>query len=110
VEQADDLMLKNRARLGLARDYESTFKPDEARKYYEHVAASEKNSRLGKQADAYAKRLKDSRELAFLDWFASQTPKRPAPFPGMGPNVPGLPNDLPERPNFEIPKGLGLDN
>src|SRR5262245_48438867 len=110
VLQADDPMLKNRARLGLARVYESTFKPDDARKYYEQVAASEKDSPLGKQAAADAKRLKDSRELAFLEWFATQTPKRPAPFPGVGANVPNLPSDLPERPNLELPKSLGLDN
>ncbi|HEY2412671.1 MAG TPA: tetratricopeptide repeat protein [Pirellulaceae bacterium] len=110
VERADDPMLKNRALLGLARVYESTFKPDEARKYYEQVAASEKDSPLGKQAAADAKRLKDSRELAFLDWFATQTPKRPAPFPGVGANVPNLPSDLPDRPNLELPKSLGLDN
>jgi hypothetical protein len=94
----------------LARVYESTFKPDEARKYYEQVAASEKDSPLGKQAAADAKRLKDSRELAFLDWFATQTPKRPAPFPGVGANAPNLPSDLPDRPNLELPKSLGLDN
>jgi hypothetical protein len=110
VEQADDPMLKNRARLGRARVYESLFKPDEARKYYEQVAASEKDSPLGKQAEADAKRLKDSREIAFLDWFATQTPKRPAPFPGVGANVPGLPSDLPDRPNIGLPQGLGLDN
>jgi tetratricopeptide (TPR) repeat protein len=110
VEQADDPMLKSRARLGLARVYESLFKPDDARKYYEQVAASEKDSPLGKQAAADAKRLKDSREIAFLDWFATQTPKRPVPFPGVGANVPNLPSDLPERPNLELPKSLGLDN
>jgi hypothetical protein len=110
VEQADDPMLKNRARLGLARVYESLFKPNDARKYYEQVAASEKDSPLGKQAATDAKRLKDSRELAFLDWFATQTPKRPVPFPGVGGNVPGLPSDLPDRPNIGLPQGLGLDN
>src|SRR5438105_1736893 len=54
--------------------------------------------------------MKDSREIAFLDWFANQTPKRPAPFPGVGGNVPGLPNDLSERPDISLPKGLGLEN
>jgi len=110
VEQADDPMLKNRARLGLARVYESMFKPDDARKYYEQVAANEKDSPLGKQAEADAKRLKDAREIAFLDWFATQTPKRPAPFPGVGASAPNLPSDLPDRPNLELPKSLGLDN
>lgn len=110
VEASDDPMLRTRARLGLARVYESTFKPDEARKYYEQVAASEKDSPLGKAAAVDAKRLKEAREVAFLDWFATQTPKRPSPFPGMGGGIPGLPNDLPERPDIGVPKGFGLDN
>jgi len=110
VEAADDAMLKSRAQLGLARVYESTFKTDEARKYYEQVAANEKDSPLGKAAAMDAKRLKDAREVAFLDWFATQTPKRPAPFPGVGGGLPGLPNDLPDRPDIGLPKSLGLDN
>lgn len=110
VEATDDIMLKNRARLGLARVYESTFKLEDARRYYEQVAASEKDSPLGKVAAENAKRLKDSREVAFLDWFATQKPKRPAPFPGMGGNLPNLPSDLPDRPNIGIPQGLGLEN
>jgi hypothetical protein len=109
VEAADDPMLRTRAKLGLARVYESLFKPDEARKYYEQVVASEKDSPLGKAAAIDAKRLKDNREVAFLEWFASQTPKRPSPFPGMGGGLPGLPNDLPERPEIGLPTGFGLD-
>jgi tetratricopeptide (TPR) repeat protein len=110
VEAADDPMLKTRARLGLARVYESMFKPEEARKYYEQVAAEEKDSPLGKSAADSVKRLKNSRNVEFLDWFATQTPKRPAPFPGVGGGLPGLPNDLPERPNISLPTGLGLDS
>src|SRR6185503_15025251 len=71
---------------------------------------SEKDSGIGKAAAEDARRMKDTREVAFLDWFAAQTPKRPAPFPGLGGNVPGLPSDLPDRPNIDLPKGLGLDN
>ncbi len=110
VEAADDPMLKTRARLGLARVYESLFKPADAIKYYEQVAAEEKDSPLGKSATDSVKRLKNSREIAFLNWFATQTPKRPSPFPGMGGGLPGLPNDLPERPNISLPTGLGLDS
>ena len=110
VELSDDPMLKTRARLGLAKVNESLCQPKEALKYYEMVATSEKDSAIGKAAAADARRMKDQREVDFLDWFAAQTPKRPAPFPGMGGGVPGLPNDLPERPNIDIPKGLGLDN
>ena len=110
VEVSDDPMLRNRARLGLAKVHESLCLPDDARKYYEQVAAAEKDSAIGKSAAADAKRMKDSREVEFLGWFANQTPKRPAPFPGVGGNVPGLPNDLPERPDIGLPRGLGLDN
>jgi hypothetical protein len=110
AELSDDRMLKNRARLGLAKVKESQCLPDEARKYYELVAQSEKDSAIGKAAATDAKRMNDRREVAFLDWFAGQTPKRPAPFPGLGGGIPGLPNDLPERPDIGLPKGLGLDN
>ena len=109
VELSDDQMLKSRARLGLAKVYESMCQPKEAKKYYEMVATADKNSAIGKAAAADAKRMDDSRNIAFLDWFANQTPKRPAPFPGMGGNVPGLPNDLPERPDISLPSSLGID-
>jgi hypothetical protein len=47
--------------------------------------------------------MKDSREVAFLEWFAKQTPRRPAPMSGIGGGVPGLPNSLPDRPDIELP-------
>jgi len=109
VELSDDPMLKSRARLGLAKVYESLCQPKEAKKYYEMVAAAAKDSAIGKAAAADAKRMDDSRNVAFLEWFANQTPKRPAPFPGMGGSVPGLPNDLPERPDISLPSSLGID-
>jgi hypothetical protein len=82
--------------------------PDKALSYYQQVADSEKDSAIGKAAAADVKRMKDLREVAFLEWFANQTPKRPAPLPGVGGNVPGLPGDLSERPDFGLPK-LGVD-
>jgi hypothetical protein len=108
VEAADDPMLKTRARLGLAKVYESLLKPDEARKYYELIAETEKDSAIGKAAAEDAKRLKDSRQVAFLDWFAQQTPKRPGPLPGLGDDVPPLPGSLPARPDIGLPGGVGL--
>src|SRR5439155_15598257 len=108
VEASGDPMLKIRARLGLAKVYESLCDPEKARSYYEQVAASDKDSAIGKAAAADAKRMKDAREIEFLAWFDKQTPKRPAPFPGMGGSVPGMPNDLSERPDFGLPK-LGVD-
>src|SRR5207247_5627303 len=76
---------------------------DEAYKYYKLVADSEKDSAIGKAATADAARMKDSREVAFLDWFRQQTPRRPAPMSGMGGNVPGLPRDLPDLPDIGLP-------
>jgi len=103
VEASDDPMLKARARLGLAKLKESMCMPEEAHKYYKLVADSEKDSAIGKAAAADAARMKDSREVAFLDWFAKQTPRRPAPMPGIGGGVPGLPSSLPDRPDIELP-------
>jgi len=111
VEASDDPVLKARARLGLAKVYESQCKPEKAREYYELVATSQKDSAIGKSAAADARRMKDAREVEFLSWFAQQTPKRPAPLPGFGGGIPGLPNNLPERPDIGLPTGgLNLDN
>jgi hypothetical protein len=108
VENATDPMLKTRARLGLAKVYESLCKPEEAHKYYELAADVSKSSAIGKVAAADAQRLKNSRQVAFLEWFAKQTPKRPAPMPGAGFGSPGLPSSLPERPDISLPGGVGL--
>jgi tetratricopeptide (TPR) repeat protein len=109
IENAADPMLKARARLGLAKVYESLCKPDEARKYYELAAEASSSSAIKKAAAADAQRLKDSRQVAFLEWFAKQQPKRPAPMSGFGGGLPGLPS-LPDRPDISPPTGLGLDN
>jgi hypothetical protein len=91
--------------LSLGKVYESLCQPEQAKKYYEEVAALEKDSALGKLAQQAAKRMGDQREVALLEWFAEQKPRRPAP--GFGTSgLPGLPNDLPERPDFSLP-GLG---
>jgi tetratricopeptide (TPR) repeat protein len=110
VEASDDPVLKARARLGLGKVYESQFNATKAREYYEMVAKDQPDSAIGKAAAEDARRMKDSREVAFLGWFAEQTPKRPAPMSGMGGRLPGLPNDLPERPDIGLPTGLNLDN
>jgi hypothetical protein len=108
VEAADDPILQRRARLGLAKVYESMCKPEEAYKYYELVAESEKDSAIGNAAAADAKRMKDPRVTAFLAWFVQQTPKRPAPLPGMGGALPNLPSNLPDRPDIGLPGAAGV--
>ncbi len=100
--KATDPMLKSRARLGLAKVYEATNRPDDAKKQYEAVVASEKDSAIGKAAAAGVERLSDPREVALLAWFDAQTPRKPAPLSGSG-GLPGLPNDLPERPDLSLP-------
>jgi tetratricopeptide (TPR) repeat protein len=109
VEASGDPMLKTRARLGLGKVYESLCEPEKAREYYEKVASSDKDSAIGKAAAADAKRMKDAREVEFLAWFEKQTPKRPAPMPGIGGMSPALPTNLSDRPDMSLPK-LGLDN
>ncbi len=110
VEKASDPMLRGRALLGLAKTYESLGKVEDARKYYELAAEASTSTAIKEAAVADAKRLKDSRQVAFLDWFSKQTPKRPAPLPGMGGGLPSLPGSLPDRPDIGPPSGLGLDN
>ena len=103
--EANDPVLKTRAKLSLGKVYESLCQPEKARKYYEEVAAAEKDSAIGKLAERSARRMADPREVALLAWFAEQKPRRPSP--GFGPGgLPGLPNDLPERPDLSLP-GLG---
>jgi tetratricopeptide (TPR) repeat protein len=109
VEASDDPMLKARAWLGLAKVYESKCQPEKAHEYYDMVAKHQPDSAIGKAASEAARRMKDPREVEFLKWFAQQQPKRPAPFPGIGGNVPGLPSDLPERPDIGLPTGFNLD-
>ena len=108
IENAADPMLRGRARLGLAKTYESLNKVDEARKYYEQAAEVSTSAAIKKAATADAQRLKDSRQVAFLEWFSKQTPKRPAPIPGMGGGVPGLPDSLPDRADISLPGAGGL--
>ncbi len=112
---AKDPQLKGRAQYGLGRVYESLCKPQEAVKQYEAAAALLKDSALGKAAAADALRMKVREQVELLAWFAEQTPKRPAPIPGLGGGIPGLPNDLPSRPDISVPSfggpiGLNLDN
>ncbi len=104
-EKANDPLLKTRARLGLAKLYEATNKPAESKRFYELIVQSEKDSAIGKAAADGLARVTDPREVALLAWFAEQKPRKPVPFPGAG-GLPGLPNDLPERPDLSLP-GLG---
>lgn len=106
---AKDTALVARARLGLGKVYESLCKPEEALRYYQMVAASEKDSAIGKVAQRAAQRMEDPRQVELLAWFATQEPKRPAPLTGPGGGLPGLPNDLPDRPDISPPSGLDLD-
>ena len=101
-----DAMLRARARLGLAKLYETTNRPQEAKEMFELVVKEQKDSAIGKAAAEGVKRLSDPRNVELLAWFDKQKPRKPAPFPGAG-GMPGLPNDLPERPDLSLP-GLGL--
>ena len=113
LEKARDPFLLARAQYGMARLQETICQPKEAQKYYEKVAASEKDSPLGKAAARDAARMKKPETIAFLEWFAVQTPKKPVPtghggIPGMPPF--SVPNDLPERPDISLPGGLNIDS
>jgi hypothetical protein len=103
--EAKDPLLKTRSRLSLGKLYETLCKPAQAKKYYELVVESEKDSAVGKVAQRAVKRLSDPRETELLAWFAEQKPRKPSPGLGSG-GLPGLPNDLPERPDLSLP-GLG---
>jgi tetratricopeptide (TPR) repeat protein len=105
---ASDPLLKSRARLGLGKVYESLNQTEEAAKWYKLVADTQKDTAIGKAAAKAAERMADPREIAALAWFAQQKPRLPTPTPGAGSPLPGLPNDLPERPDLSLP-GLGLD-
>jgi cell division septation protein DedD len=106
----NDPNLVARARLGLGKVNEALCQPEEALKYYKQVAETQKDTAIGKEAARAAKRMENPRDVALLAWFAQQTPKKPAPLPGIGSGLPGLPNDLPDRPDITPPSGLGLDN
>jgi tetratricopeptide (TPR) repeat protein len=110
---ANDPNLVARARLGLGKAYEAKCQPEEALKYYKQVAETQKGTAIGEAAEKAARRMENPRTVAMLAWFAQQTPKKPAPLPGEGGGLPGLPNDLPDRPDISLPRdpgGLGLGN
>lgn len=113
LDKARDPFLLTRAQYGMARLQETLCQPEEAAKYYQRVADSEKSSPLGKAAARDAARMKKPETVAFLEWFAQQTPKKPVPtghggVPGMPPF--SFPNDLPERPDISLPGGLNIDS
>lgn len=113
LDKSRDPFLLARAQYGMARVQESLCQPEEAKKYYEFVAKSEKDSALGKAAARDAQRMADPQTVEFLDWFSKQTPKRPSPT-GHG-GIPGLPplnvpSDLPARPDISLPGNLNLDS
>lgn len=98
-----DPQIQSLAELGLARVYESLCKPAEAAKHYQAVAERERETALGALAREGLQRVKNPREVAFLEWFAQQTPRRPSPLPGVGGAIPGLPGELPSRPDLSLP-------
>jgi predicted negative regulator of RcsB-dependent stress response len=100
---SSDPQIQTLAELGLARVYESLCKPAEAAKHYQAVADREKETALGALAREGLQRVKNPREVSFLEWFAQQTPRRPSPLPGVGGAIPGLPGELPSRPDLTLP-------
>lgn len=109
LDKARDPFLITRAQYGMAKLQETLCQPQEAQKYYEKVAASEKDSPLGKAAARDAARMKKPETVAFLEWFAKQEPKKPIPGHGSMPPF-SFPNDLPERPDISLPGGLNIDS
>ena len=104
LKNTNDPLLQSRAAFGLARVQESLFNATEAKKLYEEVAKSYPDTTIGKEAEQAAKRLSDKSDVEMLNWLANQTPKRPAPSPtGRPGGVPGLPGDLPDRPDIGLP-------
>ncbi len=112
LKKARDPLLLVRAQYGMARLQETICQPEQALKYYELVAKTEKDSALGKAAQRDAKRMADPKTVEFLAWFAKEKPRRPVPtghggIPGMPLNQ--MPTDLPERPDISLPGGLNID-
>ena len=103
--EAKNPMLQARAKLSLAKLYEAKCLPEKAKQFYEEVVQLEKDSAIGKLAQQGVKRMSDPRDVELLAWFAEQQPRRPAAGMGGG-GMPGLPSDLPARPDLSLP-GLG---
>jgi predicted negative regulator of RcsB-dependent stress response len=96
-------LLRDRARIGLAKVYESQNKPEEALRYYDMVLSSTgADSPQGKMAERGKRRLSNPANLEFLAWFEQQqpAPRRTGGIPfdhGQGPD------GFPELPGFGLP-------
>lgn len=108
---AADGLLRERATFGLGRVHETLNELDEAKQYYTELAQGAPQSALGKAAQQRLDTLNDPSVERWYNWFAKQKPRPPAS-PGIpgAPGMPDLPSDLgnlPDHPDFSLPKPIG---
>jgi tetratricopeptide (TPR) repeat protein len=96
LTQRIDPFLAHRAKLGIARAYESLDQLEEARKYYGELADDDKlTAFIAPQAEKRLTDLERARTKEFYDWFSAQDPK---------PSIEGGAGQLPfSAPSFDSP-------
>lgn len=104
VDHGKNKFLVARARFGLGETLVAQNKPEDAKKQFEIIVASDPTSMMGKDAARSLKRLSSKENLDMLAWFAKQEPVKKTttnPFPkfGEGSEVPGS-----RFPGFELPE------
>jgi len=74
------------------------------------VAKTHKDAAIGKVAAADGQRMKDAREVAFLEWFAKQQPKNQLLFLVLADECPACQVIYQRRPDISLPGGFSLDS
>lgn len=102
----DDPWLMERTQYGLGQVCEARSEVEKAIGYYQAAAAIDADSVIGKAAQKRADLLADSDVAGWYNWFDRQEPPTPGDMPGgsgLGPNLPGNLESLPDRPDLSFP-------
>lgn len=103
LEASKEVMLLQRAHMGLAQVYESLNQFDEAKSEYALVVARWADSAMAKEASDRMRVLEDPSTKQFYEWFLAQDPLPTTPPPSPAIKPPSVYDDLPDDPDLSLP-------